>query len=103
AGVGGLRQSDKILDRSEVGMNGTEVGDVVAVVLEGGSVDGHQPEAIYPELAEVIKFLDQSAQVAVAVAVTVKKATDIHFVKDGVLFQGPVPARHPPPPAHESS
>ena len=62
-----------------------EIGDVVAVVFQRRGEDRHQPEAGHAQVAQVVQFLGQAAQIAVAVAVAVVKAAHVDFVEDGIL------------------
>jgi hypothetical protein len=101
-------QGLEVLDDADGRVDLAEVGDVIAVVLQGRLVDRHQPEAVDPELAQVVELLDQPAQVAVAVAARIVEAADIGFVDDGIF----VPIRRVPfdlvpfhraPPSREDS
>ena len=83
--VRGFGQGLEVLDRAEHGMNLAEVGNVVAVVLHRRREDGHEPQAVHAQVAEIIQFLRKAAQVAVAVAVAVEKTAHVNFIKDGIL------------------
>ena len=101
-------QGLEVLDDADGRVDLAEVGDVVPVVLQGRLVDRHQPEAVDPQVAQVVELLDQPAEVAVAVAARIVEAADIGFVDDGVF----VPIRRVPfhlvpfhraPPSREDS
>ena len=72
-------------DGADRGMDLAELGDVVAVILQGRGVDRHQPEAIDAELLEIVELRGQADQVAVAVAVGVVEPSDIDLVEDRIL------------------
>ena len=84
--VGGV--ADRLDDVAEVPepvIDGEIVGDVVAVVLVGGRVQGHQPHARRPELRDVVDPLDEARDVAAPVAVGVAERLDVQAVDDRVL------------------
>ena len=94
AGVGGLGQRLEVGDGADRGMDLAEIGDVVAVVLQGRGVDGHEPEAVDAQLLEVVELGSQADQVAVAVAVGVVETPDVDLVEDGVLVPEVFGSRH---------
>ena len=69
----------------ETRVDAEEVGDVVAVVLAGGRVEGHQPQAGHAEVGEVLDAFGHAADVAGAVAVPVVERLDVGAVEDRVL------------------
>jgi hypothetical protein len=46
--VSGVQQRLEILERAKIGVDGGVIGDIVAIVQQGGRVHRHQPQAIYP-------------------------------------------------------
>ena len=84
--VGGRGQGLEILDSANRRMDSVEVRDVVAVVFERRRIDGHQPDAIDPEVADVVELFGQPAQIAVAIRIAVEESTDIDLVEDRVLI-----------------
>ncbi len=94
AGVGGLGQRLEIGDGADRGMDLAEIGDVVAVVLQGRGIDGHEPETVDAQLLQVVELGGQADQVAVAVAVGVMKAAGIDLVKDRILVPEAFGSRH---------
>ena len=94
AGMGRLGQRLEVGDGPDGGMDLAEVGDVVAVVLQGRGVDGHQPEAVDAQLLEVVELGRQADQVAVAVAVGVVESADVDLVEDGILVPEAFGSRH---------
>src|SRR5262249_50740395 len=83
--VGGRGEGGEFLDRSQGRMNAVEVGDVVAVVLERGRVNRHEPEAIDAQVAEIVELFGEAAEVAVTVGVAVEETADGNLVEYGVL------------------
>ena len=83
--VGLIDTAMKILDCPVVGMDGKEVGDVVAAVAQRRRVHRQEPEAVDPEPLEVLELLRETAQVAQAVAVAVVEAANVDLVEDRAL------------------
>jgi hypothetical protein len=83
--VGGRGEGLEVLDRAEGRVDAVEVGDVVPVVLERGRVDGHEPQAVHAQVAQVVELFGQPAEVAEPVRVGVEERPDGHLVEDGVL------------------
>ena len=94
ARVRGLGQRLEVGDGADRGVDLAKIGDVVAVVLQGRGVDGHQPEAVDAQLLEVVELRRQADQVAVAVAVGVVETPDVDLVEDGVLVPEAFGSRH---------
>ena len=63
-GPGGAHQLDEVAVAAEPRVDAEEVGDVVAVVLVGGRVERHEPQARHAEVGEVLDALGHAAQVA---------------------------------------
>ena len=78
-------QLDEVAVGPETRVDTEEVGDVVAVVLAGGRVEGHEPKACHAEVEEVLDALGHAADVAGAVTVPVVEGLDVCAVEDGVL------------------
>ena len=68
-----------------VRVDGEEVRDVVAAVLERRGVHRQEPDAVDPEPLEVLELLGQAAQVARAVAVAVEEPANVDLVEDRAL------------------
>src|SRR5215216_2144463 len=66
-------------------MDAVVVADVVAVVQVRRRVDRHRPDAVHAELADVVEAIDESDEIARAVAVAVTERLDVKAVDDGVL------------------
>ncbi len=75
----------EVVDRSVVGMDREEVGDVVAAVLQRRLVHRQQPDAVDAKPLEVVELVDQTAEVAGAVVVAVEEPTDVDLVEDRPL------------------
>jgi hypothetical protein len=58
---------------------------VIPVVTQRGGVKRKEPEAIHPELLEVVESTSQPREVSNAVAVGVLKGPDVQLIKNGVL------------------
>ena len=81
----GPDQLREVAERAQRGIDGVEVGDVVAVVAVRRGVERHQPQAADPEPGEVVDALGEPGEVAAAVAVVVVEHLDVEAVEDGVL------------------
>ena len=84
-GMRGVDQLLEVLHRPVVGVDGVEVGNVVAVVAERAGVHREQPEAVHPQVLEVGELGDQALDVALPVAVGVEEGADVELVDDGRL------------------
>ena len=76
---------DEVAMGSEARVDAEEIGDVVAVVLAGGRIEGHQPQACHAEVVEVLDALRHAADVPRAIPVPVVKGLDVRAVEDRVL------------------
>ena len=85
AGPSGAHELDEVAVGPETGVDTEEVRDVVAVVLAGGRIEGHEPEARHAEVVEVLDALGHAADVAGAVAAPVVEGLDVCAVEDGVF------------------
>ena len=93
------RSRRRSVDRPVVGMDGGEVGDVVAAVPERRGIHRQQPDAVDPEPLQVVELLGDAAQVAAAVVVAVEEAAQVDLVEHRPLEPeriGLEPARRPP-------
>ena len=84
-GVRRLDQLVHVVDVPVVGVDRGEVGDVVAAVPQGRSVERQQPDAVDAQPLEVVELLGQPAEVARAVAVGVEEAADVDLVEHRAL------------------
>ena len=75
----------KVVDRSVVGMDREEVGDVVAAVAERRDVHRQQPDAVDADPLQEVELVDQPAEVARPVVVAVEEAADVDLVEDRPL------------------
>ena len=83
--VGGCEEALEVFDGAVAGVDGSVVGDVVAVVAEGRGIEGEEPEAGDAEVLEVVEAGDEPGEVADAVCVGVLEGADVEFVDDCVL------------------
>ena len=81
-----IHQVFEIIQRAIGGVDAVIIGDIVAVILQRGGVDGQQPDAVHPQVLEVIQLLGQAGQVAVPIAVAVAKGAHVDFVKNRVFI-----------------
>jgi hypothetical protein len=89
--VGLLDERLEVVDRPVVGMDGVEVGDVVAAVAQRRGVHRQQPDAVDAEPLQVVQLLDQPAEIAGAVVVPVEEAANVDLVEDRRLEPERVP------------
>jgi hypothetical protein len=75
----------EVAEAAEAGIDGVVVGDVVAVVEVGRGMEGLQPDAVHPQVLQVVDALGQAREVADPVAVRVHEGLDVEIVDDGVL------------------
>src|SRR4051794_36951525 len=66
-------------------MNAVEVGDVIAVVAKRGGIHRQEPNAVDPELFDVVELLSHPAKIALAVSIGVVERSDWSFIEDGVF------------------
>src|SRR5205807_7702100 len=71
--------------RAVGGADPGEVGDVVAVVLQGRGIEREEPEDGDPEVLEIVELLGQPRKVADPVSVAVVKGTDMDLIDDRLL------------------
>jgi hypothetical protein len=69
-------------------MDAAVVGDVVPVVLQRRRVERQQPDRRHSEVGDVVELLEQSTEVAVAIAVRITKGFDVELIDDGVVVPG---------------
>src|ERR1700730_11645602 len=78
---------DKRLEVFEVAIGWLDiqgVGDVIPVVPLRGVGRRSEPQGFDPEILQVIKFLDQTAEVAYSVVVAVEEGLDVQLIQDRV-------------------
>ena len=61
------------------------VGNVVAVVAQGGGIKRQQPESRDPKILEIIQALGQAAKIPDPVPVAVGKAANVDLINDGIF------------------
>ena len=94
AGVGLVEQGAEIVHRAVSWGDVVVVGDIVAVVFERRGIDGQQPDAVDPQVFDVVEFSDQAAQVAAPVGVAIAEGAHVHFVENGVFVPESVISGH---------
>ena len=80
----------EVFHRAEFGHDIAVIGDVVAVVVVGGFVDGREPDHVRAELLNIRKSCGDARKVADAVAVRILKASGINLINDGFLPPKPL-------------
>ena len=78
--VRGFEQLIEVFHGAELGHDGAVVGDVVAVVIVRGIVDGGEPQHLNTELGEVGNLLGNAGQIADAVAVGVVEGAGVNLI-----------------------
>ncbi len=74
-----------LVERAVAPVNAPVVRDVVPIVAERGGEERQQPEAVDPEVLQVVESGRQAGKVTDAVAVAVKERADVRLVNDRVL------------------
>ena len=75
----------EIVERSVVWIDIEIIGDVVAVIAQRRRIKWQEPDRGDAELLEIIEFLDQSSEIADAVAIAVADSFDMQLVDDRVF------------------
>ena len=83
AGVEPLDEGIEVLQGAEEGVDVLVVGDVVAVVVLRGAVDGAEPHDVDPELVEVVQSAGQAGDVTDPVTIGVGEGAGVDLVDDG--------------------
>ena len=78
--VRGFEQLIEVFHGAELGHDGAVVGDIVAVVIVRGSVDGREPQHLDAEVRQVRNLLGDAGQVADAIAVGVVEGAGVDLV-----------------------
>ena len=80
-----LEQVFKILQIAKFRVDGVVIRNVIAKIDIGGGVDRRHPDAIHPQVSQVVKVLDDAWQVTDAVPVGILKGTRIDLIDDPIL------------------
>src|ERR1700682_672407 len=83
--VRGREERLKILERAEVRIDVVIISDVVTVIAQWRRIERQEPDRGDAEFLQIIEFLDQSAQIADAVTVTVMKSFNMQLIDDRVF------------------
>ena len=65
---------------AEPGVDAVIVGDIIALIGQGGAVDGGEPHDLHPQLLQVVQLGDDAPQIADAVAVGVAEALGVDLI-----------------------
>ena len=60
-------------------------GDVVAVILERRGVEGHEPDGIDPQVADVRELGGQTLEIPDPIIVGVVERLDVELIDDGIF------------------
>ncbi len=82
--LGLFQQVDHVGQVAETRVDLQVIADVVAGVLEGRAIEGHQPDGGGAEAAHVVQAFGDAAQIAAAVAVVVAEEGRVDLVDHGV-------------------
>ena len=83
--MGRVDECLEVLDRAVLVVDAEEIGDVIAVVLERRGVHRQEPDAIDPELLDVVELVGHAAEISDAVVVGIEERFDWHLVEHRVL------------------
>ena len=83
--VGGPHDLHELAQRAQPGIDAVEIADVVAIVLVGRRVEGHEPKRGHADSRQIVDAIDQPGEVAHAVAVLVEERLRVEAVHDPVL------------------
>ena len=73
------------LDRSQIGFDGTVVGDVVSPIGVGRQRDGTQPDTVDSQPLEVVETVDDPLQITISIGVRVGEGPGIDLVENAGL------------------
>ena len=82
---GGGYELVEVVQRAEAGVDVAVVGDVVPAVVHGGGVERAEPDRVDAQVGQVGESVDDSDEVAFAVAIRVREASRIDLIDDGAL------------------
>ena len=83
--VGGAHDLDELSEGTQPGIDAVEVADVVAVILVGRRVEGHEPQRGHADSRQIVDPIDQPGEVAHAIAVPIEERLRVEAVHDPVL------------------
>ena len=83
SGVEPINEGIEVVQGAEEGVDVLVVGDVVAVVVLRGAVDGAEPHDVDAQLVEVVQATGQARDVTGPVSVGVLERTGVDLVDDG--------------------
>ena len=90
--VGQIEEGAEVFEGAVARIHREVVRDVVAIVPERRGIEREQPEGGDTKFGEIIQSLDQTPEVAEAVAIAVLERFDVKFVNDRVFV--PERVRH---------
>ena len=77
--------SAEILHRAVAGIDRIVIGDVVAIIPQRRGIKRQQPDRGDAQVGEIVEPLQETAEVADAIAIAVLKRFDVQLVDDGVF------------------
>ena len=78
-------EAAKILHRAEIRIDGTVVGDVIAIVVPWRRIERQKPKRGDAQFLKIIEFACQADEVADTIVVAVGEGLDVKLIDDGVL------------------
>src|SRR5215470_5378592 len=84
--VRGIQEGTEVIDGSIHWVDVQIVGDVIAIVLEGGREEGQDPQTSYTQVLEIVHFLNQARKIADSVRVAVLECLNVELVDYRVLI-----------------
>ena len=83
--MGGLKKTLEVFEIAVTGMDGSVIGNVVAVIAQRRGKEWHQPDGVDAQFLQIIELLRQAAKIADSIRIGVVKRADVDLVNDGVL------------------
>ncbi len=81
-----VEKSLEILDRPELRIDRLVLRDVVAVVPERRGVERQQPQTVDAERFDVVELVQQTDEIAEAIAIAVAKGFDVELIDNCILI-----------------
>ena len=80
-----VEEGAEVIQRAVAGIDGEIVGNVVAIVLERRWVEREQPQGGDAEFGEVIQPINETTEIADAIAIAILEGFDVKLVNDGAF------------------
>ena len=76
----------KIVEGAELRVHVLIVGNVIAVILERRGIEGHQPDGVDAQVADVLQLGGQAFEVADAIVIGIEEGLDVDLIDDGIFI-----------------